>query len=307
MTTNLTNQDNVGNYYFGFRTNDQVFSSQQIGLSYSTLVSWINTSFGETCATWNNSNPNSFFLILPHPDEVLTRPAITAGVASLFSGSKFRFSNQTINPRNTNGTNGIYENTVFYANPAEFNSPLGLRLGENLVYYCVLNNSSLNIFACVYSGDSLNPNAYFFRSIGFVKEPLYSGIAFPRNAYYYFLDSNQTFLSAGRPELENTSIRKRIRLPVPGTADPIANYAISCQMATPGANATNLVLRDHDAPNKAIGIVPNLLKTTLNIPVGQIYRNSGIDPDGSDNPHSICVGKIGNESILMRVWATGLV
>jgi hypothetical protein len=307
MTTNLTNQDNVGNYYFGFRTNNQVFSSQQIGLSYSTLVSWINTSFGETCAAWNNSDANSFCLILPHPNEVLTRPAITAGVTSSFSGSKFRFNNRVINSRNTNGTNGIFENTVLYANPADVNDPLKLRLGENLVYYCVLNNSSLNIFACAYSGNSLNPSAYFFRSIGFVKDPLYSGIAFPRNAYYYFLDSYQTFLSAGRPDLENNSVRKPIRLPAPGTADPIANYAISCQMATPGANATNLVLRDRDAPNKAIGIVPNLLKTTLNIPVGQIYRNTGIDPDGSDNPHSICVGKMGDESILMRVWATGLV
>jgi hypothetical protein len=293
--TNLTNQDNVGNYYFGYRDNNFAFSSAQIALSYPTLASWINTSFGETCAA--GSDQQSFSLIIPHPTEVLTRPAIA------FSKSRFKHS-----VMNTVNTNSLDESVFNYENFSNSSLPLTLNLGANFVYYCVLNNSSLNIFACSYSGNALTPTSYVFRGIGFVKNPLYSGIAFPRNTYYYFLDSDEFRLSAGRPDVENTGFRKRISVPVPGTiADPIANYAISCQTATPGANTTDLVLRDHDAPNKAIGIAPNLLKTTLDIPVGQIYRNSGIDPDDSDNPYWICVGKMGSESILMRVWATGLV
>jgi hypothetical protein len=41
--------------------------------------------------------------------------------------------------------------------------------------------------------------------------------------------------------------------------------------------------------------------------VGRIYRNTGIDPDGSDNPYWMCVAEIGNERLLMRAWAEGLV
>lgn len=297
--TNLTNQDNVGNYYFGYRTNNFAFSSAQIGLSGQTLVDWINTSFGETCAALNGDDLNSLSLILPHPTETLTRPAIP--------NAKFRFGYQHYNTTNTN----ILSNSIAYFNPDNPPFPPNLNLGSSIhVYYCVLNNSSLNIFGCRFFEDNLNPNLYFFRSIGFLKNPLYSGIAFPRNIYQYFLGgSNFPIPGASRPGVENTGVdsRKALRISVPGSADPIANYPLSCQIATPGANATDLWLRDHDAPNKAIGVVSNLLKTTLDIPVGQIYRNSGIDPDGSDNPYWICVAKMGNESILMRVFAIGLV
>jgi len=310
--TNLTNQDNVGNYYFGFRTNNFAFSPDQIGLTYSTLADWINTSFGETCAVWDGQY---FALILPHPNEVLTRPALASQ-----GQFKFRFGRLNLNTRNTDGLNqdvspfGPFLITYYLMNQGTslFEQKQNLRLGENFVYYCVLNNASLNVFGCRYSGNNLNPNSenfdsgFVFRSIGFVKNPLYSGSSFPRNAYYYFLDSDLVYQIAGRPDLENTKVRKPIRIPTSESADPIANYPIFCQTATPGANTTDLLLRDNDLPHKAIGSVPNVLKSTLDIPVGQIYSNTGIDPDGSNNPNWICVGKMGSESILMRVWAQGL-
>jgi hypothetical protein len=283
--TNLTNQDNVGNYYFGFRTNNFVFDSRQIQMSLEVLVDWINTSFqGIYCAY-------SFSLILPHPTEILTPPAIASGV---FNTSKGRFMNSFTNTTNTNRLGGGMASTISIF-------PL---MNTNRVYYCVLNSSCLNIFGADYSGNSLNATGFFI-SMGFVKNPIYSGDAFPRNCYRFGISTGNE--ASSRPDLENSNSGKVLRVPVPGTADPIANYAISCQTATPGANTTDLWLRDNDAPNKAIGSVSNVLKTTLNIPVGQIYRNTGVDPDGSNMNTWICVGKMGSESILMRVWTEGLV
>ena len=286
--SSLTNQDNIGNYYFGFRTNNFAFSPSQIQLNQQTLVNWINTSFGGTYAALNIDSANALAIILPHPTEIITPPAI--------QNFRYRFSNASINTQNTNTT------PIFSAITSP---PLALNV-SGFVYYCVLNNSSLNIFGCSYDGNNLNSSNSFLRSIGFVKNPIYSGSSFPRNLYYFSLSTSGS--TGGRPDLENAGNAKLLRVPSSSTTpDPIANYNISCDTPTPGANATDLWLRENDAPNKAIGIAPNLLKTSLNIPVGQMYLNTGIDPDGSNNPHWICAGKMGTDSILMRAWAQGLI
>ena len=288
--TNLTNQDNIGNYYFGFRTNNSLFNSAQIGINYSTLINWINSSFGENCAA--GSNEDQFSLILPHPNETLTRPAIAN--TGLFDG-KFRFTHNRIATVNSNIVVGSAQpgRSIFTG------KSLNLNEDGSLVYYAVLNQFSLNIFSSGFVGNNLSQPFRFF-SIGFLRNPLYLGNAFPRNAYNYVLSTFETS-SGVRPDLENTS--ESMQLSVNAS---IVNYPISCQVATSGANATEFYLRDAVAPNKAIGYVSNVLKSSLDIPIGQIYKNTGVDPDNSNNPYWICVGKIGNESILMRVWATGL-
>jgi hypothetical protein len=310
--TNLTNQDNVGNYYFGYRDNNLPFDNAQVALNAPTLVNWINACFGDTYAVVSHGT-NSFHLILPHPDEVLTPPATS--VTPYWPDSKRRFAHDHINGRAT----GSSDSMVAYGIPNGGSRRIDLNSNPTLVYYAVLNNSSLNIFYCYYNSTGLLPNVFsVFTSIGFLKNPLYSPSRFVENAYFYSLGTEQMngqniWKNGGRrPEVLGVQAPgfKELRVPWASTsvtADPIANYAISCQTATPGANTTDLVLRDDEAPNKAIGSVSNLLKTTLNIPVGQIYRNTGVDPDGSNNPRWMCVGKMGSESILMRVWATGLV
>jgi len=305
--TNLTNQDNVGNYYFGYRANNLPFDNAQVALNAPTLVNWINACFGDTYAVVS-SGTNYFNLILPHPNEVLTPPATSA---TQWPDSNRRFETDCINGI----ASGRSDSRIAYLIPGAGQRNIDLNSNPNYVYYAVLNNFSLNIFHCQYNSTGLLPNAFSaFTSIGFLKNPLYPPSKFVENAYYYSLgcSENDWTNGGGHPEVLGVQAPslKYLRVPnvsTPVTADPIANYAISCQTATPGANATDLWLRDNDAPNKAIGSVSNVLKTTLNIPVGQIYRNTGVDPDGSNNPRWMCVGKMGSESILMRVWATGLV
>jgi hypothetical protein len=279
-------------------------------------VNWINNCFGGTYAVVS-SGTNSFNLILPHPNEVLTPPATAA---PYWPDSNRRFTESNINGR----ASGSSSSTVPYLLP-NYGGQRTIDLNSNpgQVYYVVLNNFSLNIFYCRYDSTGLLPSAFsIFTSIGFLKNPLYPPSSFVQNAYYYSLGQEATQFGrsvngGGHPVVLGSQppLLKYLRVPnfqgeapnIGDVPDPIANYAISCQTATPGANTTDLVLRDDEAPNKAIGIVSNVLKTTLKIPVGQIYRNSGIDPDGSNNPLWMCVGYMGNESILMRAWAPGLV
>lgn len=289
MNLPLINNDNAGNSYYGWRTNNLVYAPDSLGFTADQWQNWINGFFGQTCVD------SSFRLILPVPFETLSLP-----VAS----NRWRFSSGQINTTNTTGTFGI---STLVSGGGQSLVGSGAIGDTTRVHYGVLNNSSFSMFSIVPNGGNINNTEFSFASIGWLRNPLFSGSAFPRNAYYLFNAANQNSSSgSGRPSAENTDILQRLQYPSVNIADPIANYSINCQTATPGANATELYLRDNVAPHKAIGYVPNLLKTSLQIPVGQVYRNTGIDPDGSNNPYWICVGIYGSERLLMRMWGSGL-
>jgi hypothetical protein len=286
MNFPLINNDTAGNSYYGWRANNLIYSPDSIGFTADKWQSWINGFFGQTCVD------DQFQLILPAPFETLSLPV---------SSSNWRFSNLHINTTNTTGTFAAWMPSPT-GNHTLFNSQA---IGTTTrAHYGILNNLSFSMFSI-----DLNNANYSFCSIGWLKNPLYSGSAFPRNSYYFFHNANggDNFNSSGRPSAENTTVSQRMQYPAVNTTDSIANYPVSCQAATPGANTTELYLRDNVAPNKAIGYVPNLLKTSLQIPVGQVYRNTGIDPDGSNIDTWMCVGIFGSERILMRVWNAGLV
>ena len=288
MNLPLINNDNVGNSYYGWRTNDYVYAPDSIGFTAGKWQNWINGFFGQTCVD------SSFRLILPAPFETLSLP-----VAS----NRWRFFDGQINTTNTTGTFGI---PMLVLGGGQGLSNSGAIASTTRVHYGVLNNLSFSIFSIRPNGADIDNAECSFASIGWLRNPLYSGSAFPRNAYYLFNVETNSSSGSGRPSAENTTVLQRLQYPNLNIADPIANYSINCQTATPGANTTELYLRDNVAPNKAIGYVPNLLKTSLQIPVGQVYRNTGIDPDGSNMNTWICVGIYGSERLLMRVWSSGL-
>lgn len=296
MNLPLINNDTAGNSYYGWRANNLAYSPDSVGFTAEKCVNWINGFFQQTCAVLRTSL--DFSLILPVPFETLTLPT---------SNGNFRFTHLLLDPTNTNtrtGNPGVYYlgGLYEYLNIERF-----FRFtSENTTraVYCVLNNKSINLFAIKTNGVNLDNSQYEFISLGWLNNALYSGSAFPRNAYYFFASPNAIW--AGHPQFPNSSNTERFQSPQINQLDSIANYPVNCQTATPGANATELYLRDNVAPNKAIGYVPNLLKTSLQIPIGQIYRNTGIDPDGSNMDTWICVGVFGSERILMRAWTAGL-
>jgi hypothetical protein len=291
MNLPLINNDNVGNSYYGWTTNNLDWAPESLGFTPIQCANWINGFFGQTCALADTTT--GFHLILPVSFESLSLP-VTA--------SKFRFNNlgisRTIGNPSTTTMNAQYcgNNCLNLLSNIFGHSPS--------YYWAVLNSHSLSILR--YNVGSQGTPLSFF-SCGWLRNPLFPQSDFVQNAYFLFtVGPDSGSRAAGRPSLGG-SARQNFVLPTATTPDPIANYLVSCQTATPGANTTEFYLRDNVAPNKAVGYVPNLLKCSLDIPVGQIYRNTGIDPDGSNIDTWKCVAKIGNESILMRVWATGLV
>lgn len=290
MNLPLINNDNVGNSYFGYRTNNLIYAPDSVGFTANKWQSWINGFFEQTCVD------DQFQLILPAPFETLSSPV---------SSSRWRFSNLQISTTNSSTSNS----SVFYRIKGSIQSLTNAEAIGNTTraHYAVLNNRSFSIVSMETDGEGLRTSTASFASVGWLSNPLYSGASFPRNAYFlYSRNDSNSGSGSGRVSAENSDILEALRFPDIGIPDPIANYSINCQTATPGANATELYLRDNNAPNKAIGYVPNLLKTNLAIPVGDIYRNTGIDPDGSNVNTWICVGIFGSERLLMRVWTQGL-
>lgn len=295
MNLPLINTDNINNSYFGWKTNNIDFAPDSVGATDTQIANWINSFLGAGTAFVGTPAPFQqpiFNLIFPVSFESLSRPA---------TANKGRFFSSLINTTNSNPD--TLNNFASYAGQGGvggFSFP-GYLGNSNRVYFAVLNTHSFNFFATQRD----NPAQSVFFSCGWLQNSLYSGSAFVRSAYYLFLDSIENSRGAGRPISENSG-RQNFVVTNATTVNPIVNYPVSCQTATPGANTTELYLRDDVAPNKAVGYVPNVLKSSLNIPIGQIYRNSGIDPDNSNMNTWQCVGHMGGESILMRVWTQGL-
>lgn len=287
-TPNLINSDNVGNFYMGFRSDlfayDTRLSSGPVNNNLRDLINQMGAGLAVSSGTTDIS------FRLPQAFDTSNNP--------------------------TTSTNGRFGDGLMYTNNSasltnffSYTSPgggVGFNLSTIGAWYFVVNSFSVSMFRSNVNGNALNTSNYFFRQVGWAKNPLYDGTNYPLNAYYFFLNSTTTARAGGRPTLPNNDTRTALRVPTGTSADSIANYSITCQTSTPGANTTDLVIFDDASPNRAIGVASNLLKTTLAIPVGQIYRNTGVDPDGSNNQFWICVGDYGSERILMRLWTQNL-
>ena len=284
----LINSDNIGNYYMGFRSNLFAYDSRLMNGNNGTQLRDLINQMGTGLAVSDGNNAVSFRL--PQSFDNSPNPTNTA---------EGRFRNRSIITNNVSP----FANSITYVTP---NGAISFDLELGGAWYFVVNSTSVSMFRCNFTGNSLTPNSYFFIQVGWIKNPLYTGSNFPLNAYYFTLGNSANMRGGGRPEVVNTNTRTPLRVPTGSTADSVANYSISCQTATTGANVTDMVLFDNNAPNRAIGVCSNLLKTSLPIPVGQIYRNTGVDPDGGNNPFWLCVGELGNERILMRVWTLNL-
>jgi hypothetical protein len=292
MNLPLINNDNAGNSYYGWTTNNLDWAPESQGFTSTQCANWINGFFGQTCAF---ASSTTFNLILPVSFESLSLPA---------TASKFRFNRLGISKDMGNPSTTTMDSQYCGINCLDL---FGNIFGRSSSYYwAVLNSHSLSIFVDNYTNSN---QRYNFFSCGWLKDPLFTASVFVQNAYFLWtLGPSLDVRAAGRPSLAfAVNNRQNFVLPTATTPDPIANYPVSCQTATPGANTTEFYLRDNVAPNKAVGYIPNVLKCSLNLSVGRIYRNTGVDPDGSNNPYWKCVAKMGNESILMRGWATGIV
>lgn len=164
--------------------------------------------------------------------------------------------------------------------------------------YAILNDYSLSVFG--YRPGKVSPS---FFSVGWLKDPQYSGAQFPRNFYRLGQRWSTPFtLYSERITQENLTSK---------TGMITQNPSLSCSVATPGADSTDVILQDSTTPNNYIGKLWNMMILPSTAVVGKIYKNTGIDPDTGQietdqKAFWMCVGTWGTDKIGMRVWTENI-
>ena len=163
--------------------------------------------------------------------------------------------------------------------------------------YMIANDYSLT-FVNVGGGSNGRNSQGFVLYMGWLKNPGYTGNQYPRN-FAYMLNSANTL----RATLVNATGTTNFST----AANSITNPTIACEVATSGADATDIIFRDDTSPNNAIGKPYNMISLPSSFAVGNIYTNNGVDPDGGDNNKWLCVGNWGSRKLGVRVWTEGYI
>lgn len=151
------------------------------------------------------------------------------------------------------------------------------------------------IFASFTSDTRATLNSLILRS--WLKNGIFTGNQRTRNVVGLdFVNTGvRTFF---RPSVENTTTRLELLT---------QNPSLLCAIATPGANASEIIVRDSVSPNNYIGQLWNMIMMPSSCVVGKIYKNTGIDPDTGQietdqKAFWMCLGSWGANKIGMRVW-----
>jgi hypothetical protein len=190
-----------------------------------------------------------------------------------------------------NGINASYITTSTSSWGNYANAPSSYQM-----IFGVVNNYSICIKAFANNQvDTSEPYTMGYQ--GWLKEGVYSGLQYPRNYVFWDLTASQRVAQENLTTATNVSRQ---------------NPTLSCSVATPSANSTDVIIRDSTAPNNYIGKLWNMMILPSTAVVGKIYRNTGIDPDTGQvetdqKAYWMCVGTWGTDKIGMRVWTDNLI
>ena len=145
-----------------------------------------------------------------------------------------------------------------------------------------------------------------FRYMGWTRRPNFINANYPRSLVCIRVTGSG--LEAFRVGQENTNNLGSLYTGL----DIINTPALSCEIATTGANFTQVLLRDSNPPYNYIGIPYGLKQGPLVTSVGQIVKNVGIDPEvvgGVQHPNVsyICLFRWGLGNLFMPIWTEGLI
>ena len=290
----IINQDSAGNTYWGYI--DSVLGNQHITLTNAEVINFLAAAYGLNTNKWNGSSDNgatnlTYGLRFPVAWETKTGAisgsfSAGSGVSTIRCGINFWTGQYGFCSNNTTGLNWISSYSFSYASAP---SPS--------FRYMLVNDYSY-IFVNVGGGSNGRNTQGFVLYMGWLKNPGYPGNQYPRN-FAYMLNST----SALRATLVNATGTTNFST----AANSITNPTITCEVATPGADATDIIFRDDTSPNNAIGKPYNMISLPSSFTVGNIYTNNGVDPDGGDNNKWLCVGDWGSRKLGVRVWTEGYI
>lgn len=279
------NIDSIGNRYLGYI--DPYKLSTISDTSIANINTLLNSTYGTIGGVWNYDVGGFYGLRFPVAFETITGSVGTGfNPGSGTSSVRFCYSpyGTGFGFNTTNATSNLWHSVL--SNIA--------RTYTDRAWF-VANQRSF----CFASFDINRTVLNRFCWAGWLTDTNYTGTAFPRSfAVIWMALGTYPTLSAYRVSIENASNNTTLL-----TSNPAS---IVCQISTPGADATDIILRDSASPNTFAGVADNLIMLPSSVAVGKIYKNNGVDPSGSDNGKWMCVGDWGSNKLGMRVWTENI-
>jgi hypothetical protein len=277
--TTLINTDNVGNTYFGYVT---PVTGGVLTDRATFWTSLLGAHLGSEGIKWSRYGSLEISIRFPVAWETIT--------GNVVNRTNFRFNLDFV----YNDWTRVCTTTTGYD---------VLKVAEGFRTYPFLDNSYIfgviNDYSLVYASFT---NIYRTTGLaatyaGWLKDPQFTGNQFPRNACILPLGAWDSSIEFYRVKFENLTERTQM-----SKDSTLMSPAINCSIPTAGANTTDVIWRDSTSPNPYIGKLWNVIQGPSNCVAGQIYKNTGVDPDGSNNAFWMCIGVWGARSLLMRVW-----
>lgn len=297
--TNLHNTDAHGNAYFnGFTaTNDNSNPVSNVlpWLTSTQLTTLCTSALGSTNLFSTNTNELFFRLV--------NDPNISGNVSGTANARyRFRYSAPMENWNITNTYNLVGPSYNITMPSANMNSAFNPSIRA---VYLTMNSQALCMYFAQSQLDRFNTlNAttrYAFTYMGNLKNGAFTtNEQYARNLSFMYITNVGTSVALRvTSEVTNTFTNYAI-------GGAIGNHPITCSTTTPGANITDLVLREEVGSNLAVGICHNVLRASGALTLGQIYRVP-TDPDGNTSQNNwLAVAPWGTDTLLMRVFTEGL-
>lgn len=158
--------------------------------------------------------------------------------------------------------------------------------------------------AAVFSNDSLT-DLIRFLYMGWLREPIYTGGADTVIRGLCAISFYNSTLEAFRVDTPNVA---DLSVPLSTADDVITNPPITC-----GGDASDIILRDSAAPNYAVGKLYNCVSLPATAQIGQLWKNTGPDPDtglahtSNNTDKYLVVMPWGGRKLGMRIWTEGFV
>ena len=285
----LINTDIAGNTFYNYLT---PLVKGEAGKSIDNMTAFLNQAIGSSNHLLDAPNFHRY-IRFPAPG-IETK---TGTVSSNASTYRIRV-NETVTsfnqyfggyPRITTGNSS--------ANTTSFESIDGSS-GDSSSKFCFRVANSYSFASATFSSNELTTLDSFVY-FGWLKEPQYTGNPYPRGLVFLQSQTGTYF----RPTTENATGTTALQ----SAANTITTPSITCSISTPGADTTDVIIRDGVSPNNAIGKLYNCVVLPAACVVGGIYKNTGVDPEGSNQDKFLCIMNWGTKKLGMRIWSEGFV
>jgi hypothetical protein len=264
------------------------------------LNTFFETKLGTANVNWrNHNNGGAYYLRFLAPGLEMKTEAINS-----FNNGNMRVTfealrvNLKINTNNQNtATYNAIPNDVGVGNIAFTTNPKS---------FAVINSYSLAIATFNTALTTLTRFVY----IGWLREPSYTNGGVGGNTPLGVV-AIDTLRAASNNYIRPANVNTTTQLTLSTANNAITNPPITCNIVTPGADATDIVIRDDAAPNYAIGKLYNCVSLPNEAVVGQIWKNTGIDPEtglaytSSNTDKYLVVMPWGGRKLGMRIWTEG--